>query len=378
MGWLLDFLIGDRCMFPTYRVAVIGHTGRGNYGHGLDTVWLDIPNCELVAVADPDEKGRGQAAQRLQAPAAFADYRQMLDQARPQIVSIGPRWVDQHRDMIIEAAQRGVHVYLEKPMCRSPQEADEIVAACEENKVKLAIAHQTRYSPRLQIVRDLLADGIIGELLEIRGRGKEDRRGGGEDLWVLGSHVMNLIHHFGGEPSWCFAKVHQDGHEITRSDVQPGNEGLGPLAGDTVHAMYGLPDERTAYFDSRRNVAGGRFGIQLFGSRGVIEILTGYLPRVSLLEDPAWSPARSGRRWMPVTTAGVNQPEPLADGGAHAGNVLACRDLIEAIEQDRFPECSMYEGRLTVEMICAVFESHRLGKPAELPLTTRVHPLTLL
>ena len=39
-------------MARKYRVGVIGHTGRGNYGHGLDTVWGHLPGCELVAVAD--------------------------------------------------------------------------------------------------------------------------------------------------------------------------------------------------------------------------------------------------------------------------------------------------------------------------------------
>ena len=37
---------------PNYRVAVIGHTGRGNYGHGLDVVWREIANVQIVAVAD--------------------------------------------------------------------------------------------------------------------------------------------------------------------------------------------------------------------------------------------------------------------------------------------------------------------------------------
>ena len=40
-----------------YRVGVIGHTGRGGYGHGLDRVWRDIPQAEIVGVADPDPKG---------------------------------------------------------------------------------------------------------------------------------------------------------------------------------------------------------------------------------------------------------------------------------------------------------------------------------
>ncbi len=296
----------------TYRVAVIGHTGRGNYGHGLDTVWLELPECEIVGVADPDENGRAQAAKRLKAPAAFADYRKMLDETKPQLVSIGPRWLDQHRDMVLAAVERGIHVYMEKPFCRSPEEADQIVAACAKHDVKLAIAHQTRYSPKLQVIRDLIYDGALGELLEIRGRGKEDRRGGGEDLWVLGSHVMNLMQHFGGEPQWCFATVLQGNRPMTLSDVQAGPEGIGPLAGDTVNATYGMPSGVTAYFGSRRNAAGGRFGVQLFGSKGVIELLTGYLPDAYFLPDPTWSPGRSGKQWQPISSAGVGKPEPLA------------------------------------------------------------------
>jgi len=364
-----------------YRVAVIGHTGRGNYGHGIDTVWAQFPDqCEVVAVADADEGGRAEAAKRLKAPAAFADYRQMLAEAKPQIVAIGPRWLDQHRDMVLAAAERGCHIYMEKPLCRTPAEADEMAAACKQHKVKLALAHQTRYSPRLQAVRDLIADGELGTVLELRGRGKEDSRGGGEDLWVLGSHIVNLIHHFGGQPTWCFARVEQGGKPITKEQVKPGNEGIGPLAGDSVAAMYGLENGATAYFASRRGTGGGkgRFGLQIHGSKGIVEILTGSLPSVQFLADPAWSPGRSGAKWVLVTSAGIGQPEPLADGGLDGGNVMAVKDLLAAIAEDRDPECSVYEGRMTVEMISAVFESHRVGGPVTFPLNTRTNPLSLL
>jgi predicted dehydrogenase len=364
-------------MNKRFRVGVIGHTGRGNYGHGLDKVWLELPNCQIVGVADPDTKGLAEAVRRLNAPPGFADYRQMLDVTTPDIVAICPRWVDQHCEMVLAAAQRGVHIYLEKPLCRCLQEADQMVAACEENDVKLAIAHQTRYSPRLHIARQLIEEGRIGRLLELRGRGKEDRRGGGEDLWVLGSHVMNLMHFFGGEPSWCFGQVLADHRPIDRQDVTEGNEGLGPLAGDSVSAMYGMDNSVTAYFGSHRNAAGGRFGLQIFGSEGVLEILTGHLPSVQYLKDPTWSPGRSGAEWEPVSSAGIGREEPLVERGLHGGNLLACNDLLDAIQQDRQPECNIYEARMTVEMIAAVFESQRRAGPVSLPLENRLNPLTL-
>ncbi len=363
-----------------YRVAVIGRTGRGNYGHGLDVVWKDIDQAELVAVADDDKVGLAAAAKRLAAPQAFSDYREMLDRTKPHIVSIGPRWIDQHRDMVRECAQRGIHMYMEKPMCRSLEEADEMVADCERSHVKLAIAHQTRYSPKIKVVKDILASGKIGKVLEFRGRGKEDRRGGGEDLWVLGTHIMDLIHNFGGRPTWCMASVLQDGRPVTKDDVVEGKEGIGPLAGDAVRAMYGMPEGATAYFASYRNMAGNptRFALQVFGSRGVLEIRTGYMPEVKFLADPSWCPGRSSAKWQNVSSLGIGREEPLSGSGQHKGNVLAVKDLIAAIEEDRQPDGSVYAARTATEMIVAVFESHRLGGPASFPLKNRKNPLTML
>lgn len=364
------------------RVGVIGHTGRGNYGHAFDTCWREMDEVTVVGVADADDRGRAEAAKRIGAPAAFADYRELLDRTKPDVVAIGPRHPDQHRDMFLAAAERGVHVYMEKPLCRTPAEADEMVAAVEEHDVKLALAHVTRFSPVLDVVMGLIRDGEIGDVLELRGRGKEDaRRGGGEDLWVLGSHVLNLVHAIGGEPRWCFATMEQDGEPVVRRHVEPGNEGLGPLAGDAVHAVYGLDGGRRATFDSVRGAGTGRpwrFGLQVFGSKGVVEILTGYVPEAWLLRDPAWSPGRSGRAWERVSSAGIGKPETLADRNRLNGNVSCVRDLLAAIRDDRQPECDVYQGRWTIEMIHAVFESHRVGGRVALPLESREHPLARL
>ena len=62
-----------------YRIGVIGHTGRGNYGHGIDTVWRHVPGCQVVAVSDPDGGGRAAAKDRLNAETAYADYRKMIE-----------------------------------------------------------------------------------------------------------------------------------------------------------------------------------------------------------------------------------------------------------------------------------------------------------
>lgn len=365
-----------------YRVAVIGHTGRGNYGHGLDEVWLEVPGVHVAAVADADPQGLAAAVKRLRGPRGYLDYRRMLDEVKPDLVSICPRWLDQHCDMVVAAAERGARgIYMEKPMCRTLAEADTMVAACEKHQVKFAIAFQTRYSQKLPVVEELIRSGKLGQVLEYRARGKEDHRGGGEDLWVLGVHMFNLIQHFGGQPRWCFGSVEQNGRPIQKQDVQPGAEGIGPLAGDKVHVMYGLESGAVAYFDSTRNAGGRptRFGLTIYGSQGVVQTFdTGHLPEMYFLPDSTWAPGRTKKEWLPVSSAGVGRPEPLENRALAGGNLLAVQDLIRAVEQDGLPQASIYEARMATEMVVSVFESQRRGRPVSLPLANRQNPLTML
>jgi predicted dehydrogenase len=368
-------------MGKQYRVGVIGRTGRGNYGHDLDTVWLDLPDVEIVAVADESEEGRARAVERLRAPASYADYREMLRGEQPDLVSVAPRWLDCHRDMALACASAGVRgVLMEKPLARTLEEADEIVAACERTGMKMAVCHQTRYSPRLAVVRDLIAVGRIGDLLELRARGKEDARGGGEDLMVLGTHLMDLMRCLAGDPQWCFARVTREGEPVTRAQVRDGAEGIGPLAGDAITALYGFSAGVTGYFASHRARygAGERFGLHVLGSKGQLSIGMGTLPPVYLLDDPSWNPGQSGAVWQPVTSAGVGAEEPLTDSSLRSGNRLIVQDLIRCVEEDRRPLGSVHDGRAALEMILAVYESHRVNAPVPLPLRQRGHPLDRL
>src|SRR3954468_10188556 len=369
---------------PPYRAAVIGRTGRGDYGHGLDVAFVNQPKLTLVAVADEDDKGRATASRRLGVEKAYADYREMLDREKPQFVVIGPRWVDQHKAMILECAGRGIHMFCEKPLARDVAECDAIVAACERSHVKLAVAFQTRYGPRYERARELIRSGAIGEVLEVRGRGKEDRRGGGEDLLVLGPHIMDVYRDLLGEPAWCFARVTEGGRPISRASVREGAEGLGPLAGDRVDAMFGFAGTAAvAHFATARprDGAGRRFGLHVHGGKGIIELLTGWLPADFLLADPSWTGATSGARWTPITSAGLDQPEPIKGNPASMAeaNRLIVADLIHAVETDTQPRASVYDGRAALEMLLACFASAAQGRPVTLPLADRTrHPLDTL
>lgn len=364
-------------------VGVIGHTGRGDYGHGLDVVWQSLPDTEIVAVADADAVGLAKAQKRLKLETGFADYKAMLAQSKPDIVAVCPRHVDQHRDMVLAAIDAGARgIYMEKPFCRTPAEADQIVAACEKNGVRLAVAHRNRYHPALKQVEQLVKDGAIGQLLELRGRGKEDQRGGSLDLWVLGSHVMNLANFAAGKPLACSATILQDGRPITRADIKDGSEGVGPLAGNQLHARYDMECGVPFYFDSiaKAGVAAANFGLQLIGNKGIIDLRVDTEPLAHLLEGNPSKPTQEPRAWVPISSAGLGKPEPIEKlGNQVSSHRLATQDLIAAVREKREPLCSAAAARITIEMISAVFESHRLnGQRVQWPLQTRENPLGLL
>ena len=363
-------------------MAIIGHTGKGNFGHGLDRVWLDIPNTEVVGMSDGNPKGLAKAKKPFEKAKGFTDYQEMLEETKPDLVAVAPRWLDQHCDMVIAAANSGVKgIYLEKPMAQDLEQCDRMIAACEKHGTKLAIATQTRYSPQARLVKKMIDEGGLGRIVEIRARGKDDRRGGGEDLWVLGTHVLDLMQYFGGEAQTCFANVYLKGKPIVAADIKPGPVGIGPLAGDEVHAQYRLANGVTGYFDSVRNTQSkpSRYGIHVYGSKGAVSLYdVGSLPQTWFLPAANWSNDRLKKDWIPVSSNGVGKSETIEKGGLHEGNVLAINDLIDSIESDHQPVASIYEARKTVEMIASVFESQRLGKSVSLPLENRKNPLTLL
>lgn len=355
---------------------MIGHTGRGNYGHGLDTLWMQLPQTEIVAVADADQTGLLAAQKRLGGVQGFSDYRQMLKESRPDIAAVCPRHIDQHHAMIVAAIESGVRgIYVEKPLARTPAEGDEIIRLCRERKVALAIAHRNRFHPALPLASELLASGELGKPLEIRARGKEDQRGGGLDLWVLGSHVLNLGVFFAGRPTACSASIFQSGLPATRADIKDADEGIGPIFGDEIHARFETESGLPLFFDSKKNSGdkAAGFGIQIVCSEGVMDLRMDSEPMIHVLRGSPFKPTAAARAWLPLTTGGLGKPEPLTNiRTLIAGHHQPALNLIESIENDKQPLCGPEDGLLLIEMTHAIFASQLIsGARITLPLQNR-------
>jgi len=139
--------------------------------------YLDHPRCKIVAVCDlnPDTARRRQ--KEWKAERAVTDYKELL--ASPDIDAVeilSPHRL--HHPMVIEAARAGKHVSVQKPMCLSMREADEMVAACRQAGVKLKLFENFVFYPPYRRAKEIVDAGGIGRPLSIN-----IKLGGGMGGW---------------------------------------------------------------------------------------------------------------------------------------------------------------------------------------------------
>ncbi len=353
---------------PKRRAAVIGHTGRGDYGHSMETIFAGQPGIELVALADPDPAGRASTAARIGAPRQYADYREMLTKEKPDLVSIAMRHADQHHDIVLATLRAGAHIYCEKPLVTCPAEADELLAEAEERGLKIAVAHTMRTASTLVRLKQVISEGQIGELAEIRAYGKQDRRAGGEDMMVLGTHLFDLMRLFAGDPLWCTARVLWQGRDIRASDARRVEDDVGPVAGDEVFAQFAFANGVNATFTSAAKLKDtvGHWGLELHGSKGIARICCDLVPKVFLRRSTGWKAETPGDTWVPFEPTSTR---PLTQ------NVIPVQDWLEAIAQNREPQCSARNAAWAVEMVCGVYRAGLSKQRVGFPLKERAHPL---
>lgn len=170
----------------------------------------------LQAVCDP-VPGRAQAAaEKFGIPAAFENYDEMLAGGGVDAVTIATP-IGMHFEHVMKALQAGKHVHINKTMCTTVQEADEIIATAERNSLKVVASPGEMMRPHNQRVRELIQEGAIGTLCWAA-CGASLGRYHEEEPERQGTDVLS-----NQDPSWYFRK--------------PGG---GPLYDMTVYALHGL------------------------------------------------------------------------------------------------------------------------------------------
>jgi predicted dehydrogenase len=121
-----------------------------------------VEECELVAVADVDEKHRETAAQL--GVKYYQDYEAMIrSETLHGVILATPNHL--HVPMGIACAQQGLHLLVEKPIASTLAEADRLIEAAAQNKVRILVGHQRRFNALVEKTREIVRGGELGRLV---------------------------------------------------------------------------------------------------------------------------------------------------------------------------------------------------------------------
>jgi predicted dehydrogenase len=211
-----------------FGVGIIGFGFMGRthaYGHLNLPLFYDPVPCRtrLVAVATSSKETAARAQQAGGFEAATDDWRALIARPDVDIVHVcTPNHL--HREQVPAALAAGKHVYCDKPLCTSRQEADEIADALPGAGVTHQMVLHNRFFPATLRAKQLAEDGFLGEVLSLRGaylhsgnvdpssplKWRLDRaRAGGGVLLDLGSHLLDLMQHLVGplEIVHCLTRI---------------------------------------------------------------------------------------------------------------------------------------------------------------------------
>ena len=204
--------------------------------------------------------------------------------------------------------------------------------------------------------------------MEIRARGKEDLRAGGEDMMVLGTHDFDLMRYFAGDPRWVFADVTEKGRPARVSHRT--SELIGPVAGDEIASMFMFANGVHGYFASKASdvQTGKRCGVTLYGSKAVAYLPLDVAPSPApyVLRNAAWVGEGKSDSWERIGYPPGGMPLTREQA-----NIWMAADLLCAIEQHREPVCSARDGRWAIEMATGIYQSSLGGQRVSFPLTDR-------
>lgn len=152
-------------MRPKIKICMVGAGRVGKLHSG--TLKRYIRDADLVALVDPAVEILHETGNEFGIQARFTTLSEAFDQADFDAVIITtPTFT--HRDLAVEAAQHGKHVYCEKPMALTVRECEEMISAANTHGVFLQIGFMRRFDPEFLHAADLIQNDAIGEIMQIK------------------------------------------------------------------------------------------------------------------------------------------------------------------------------------------------------------------
>lgn len=331
---------------PDPAPVQVGLLGYGWWGKTIARQLAASPWLRLAAVAEVDAGARAAMATDpvLAGVAVHASAEALLAQPGLEAVILCTPH-QQHAAQIVAAAEAGLHVFCEKPLCLTLADAERAVAACQARGLVMGIGHERRFEPEVVALRQLIAAGTLGTVLQIEANFSQDKFFAlPKDNWRLsnahapvgpltatGIHLVDLAIAVLGPCESVWARL--------------ATLGSGFENGDTLAVMMAFPNGANALVSAiLATPFEGRFAV--YGSQGWVEIRdrthpeqpTGWDITTALRGQPVRrhfaEPAPSVRNNLEAFAQAIRgvQPYPVTAAEMLA-NVAALEAIMQSVQQ---------------------------------------------
>jgi predicted dehydrogenase len=365
-----------------------GIVGCGSIGPTHAGAIQQIAGAQLVAVADPVPERARAVADKFNVAKVYARDAELYADPDVDVVCLcTPSGM--HADGAVAALRAGKHVIVEKPMEVSLAACDRMIAAADETGRKLTVISQHRWDAASQMARKEIAAGALGRLVlctadvkwwrtqeyydsgDWRGTWKLD---GGGALMNQGVHTVDVLQWLAGPVRQITAHTRTAAHEnIEVEDVAVAtlifeSGAVGTLVATTA-AYPGLP-VRLDFFGTQGSLTIEGDRLKQFATRDGKRI-TGEeaaAHAVSVAQGGTASVKDQAATRLAVDGQSATAATAASDPGAVWGDAHRAQieDFLDAIRTNRDPLITPRAARRPVEIILAVYESAKSGKPVTL------------
>lgn len=315
-----------------------------------------VDGLDLVAVADVVQ-ARAEAAGAANGVPAFASLAEMMAAVDCDIVTVAtPSGL--HPVHGIEAARAGKHVVSEKPMAISLAGADSLIDACSEAGVRLFVVKQNRLNPAIQLVKRAVEKGRFGRIhsanCTVRWARPQEYydQAPWRGTWAMdGGAFMNQASHYVDLIQWLAGPVESVTAMTATQERKIEAEDSGAAVLRFQNGAIGVLDVTMLTYP--RNLEGS---LTILGSRGSVKIGGTAVNRVDtwLFEDYDDDDK--------LIESAATTP-PTVYGFGHQGYY---RNVVRVLRGEAVPDTDGREGRKSLEIILAIYESARTGKVVSL------------
>ncbi len=324
-----------------------------------------VHDAEVVAVYARDVDKAKSFAEAHGIGEFYSDIDQLLAQCECEIIDIClPNYL--HYEACIKSARAGKHVIIEKPLALTLEQADEMIAVCQEHNRKLMYAEELCFAPKYERIKALIEADAFGKIYMLKQAEKhsgphsrwfyEPEYAGGGVMMDMGCHGLAWMRWvLGGNPKIksVYATMQTVMHDTTSEDnsltIVEFENGVTGVAENSWAKHGGMDDHIEVYGDKGVSYA------DLFrGNSALTYSLDGY--------DYAMEKAGSSQGWtFTVFEEAFNQGYPQE-----------LMHFVECVREDKTPKVTGEDGRAVLEMLYAAYQSAGIGAKVNLPFSAKI------